>query len=124
MNLYGIGIDMSEIKRFEKIINSKHFIHRVFGNAEIEEFKKKNYNIASVCAAFCVKEAFSKAIGTGLKGISLNEICTLHDKNGKPYIELSGKAKELAVSLKLSFEVSITHTRENAAAVVIAVREV
>lgn len=120
--IYGIGIDMSEIDRFDKLKSYKRFLPRFFHEEEIAEFKKKNFASQSLCASFCAKEAFSKAIGTGIKGFSLRDVCTLHDISGKPYIKLYGGAEEAVKLLKLSFEVSITHTKEHAAAVVIAFR--
>ena len=123
MTFYGVGIDMCEIERFENIKNDTHFIERVFGEDEILEFQKREFPKQTVCAHFCVKEAFSKAIGTGITGFSLlKDVQTLHKENGKPYISLSGQAKKNAEELKLSFEVSITHTDKYSAAVVIALR--
>ena len=64
-----------------------------------------------------MKEAFGKAIGTGVRDFELNEVSTLTDELGRPYVVLSGNAKKIAGDKKIS--VSITHTNEYAQAAVI-----
>lgn len=119
--MYKIGIDLVEIERIKKSIQSEHFCERVFGENELKELRARNMPAQSAAACFAAKEAFSKAIGTGICGFSLTEVETLHTENGKPYLHLSGNALKLAGDL--SFDISITHTRELAQAVVIAYKE-
>ena len=62
-----------------------------------EILKCKKIKNPSTCFAkrFAAKEAFSKALGTGIsKGINLNEIIVLNEKNGKPYIKLLNETKK------------------------------
>ena len=118
-----VGIDMIEISRVEKSIQSEHFCQRVFGPEEFEELKSKNMRAESAAAAFAAKEAFGKALGTGLRGFSLNEVQVLHDELGKPFLKLSGQAEKTAREKSLSFALSITHPHEYAAAVVTAFEE-
>ncbi len=115
------GIDLVEIKRIEKSIKSESFLKRVYGENELRELKKKSTQ--SYAGAFAAKEAFSKALGSGIVGFSLNEVEVLHKENGEPYFFLSGRAKKTADEKGLSFAVSITHTGEYAAAVVTAYTE-
>lgn len=112
------GIDLIEINRIEKALQKEGFKARVYGENELKELEKKKAE--SYAAAFCAKEAFSKAVGTGISGFSFREVEVLHDERGKPYFLLSGGAKELADGLGLDFSLSITHTAEYAAAVVTA----
>lgn len=116
--MYKIGIDLIEIERVKKSIESKHFCERVFGENELKELLAKNMPAQSAAACFAAKEAFGKAMGTGISGFALTEVETLHNENGKPYLKLSGSALKLAEGY--SFDISITHTRELAQAVVIA----
>lgn len=116
-----IGFDLVEIKRMEQSIKSEHFCKRVFGEREFEELKKRGFPTQSAAACFAAKEAFGKAMGTGLVGFSLNEVEVLHNENGKPYLSLSGNALKLAENF--SFDISITHTDETAGAVIIAWEE-
>lgn len=115
-----VGIDSVEIDRIEKAILKEGFLKRVFSEKELEEFKRRSFKPSHIAAAFAAKEAFSKAIGTGLSGFSLNEVSLLHNTLGKPYLELLGGAKRKADEMQLSFDVSITHTAAVATAVVIA----
>ena len=110
-----VGIDSIEISRIEKSLEIKGFL-------EIEFFKSRNMRAESIAANFAAKEAFSKALGTGIRGFSLSEISVLRDRLGAPYIKLSGKALEAAKGL--SFKVSITHTKTTASAIVLAIDEV
>ena len=73
---------------------------------------------------FCSKEAFSKALGTGVRGFSLNEISVLRDDSGKPYLKLEGQAEKLAEINNLDFSVSLTHEADLACAVVAAYKKV
>ena len=105
------GIDLVEVARMEKSLASPRFWQRVFSPREREEIG---------AAVFAAKEACAKAMGTGFRGIRLVEIEPLHDGSGKPELHLSGAAGEFAQSSGLAFSVSLTHTRQHAAAVVVA----
>lgn len=112
------GIDILEIARIEKSMKSEHFLERVFSQKELMLLKEKNFSAQTAAANFCAKEAFAKAIGTGIRGFSLTEVSILRDSQGEPYIELSGKALEL--SKDFSFSVSLSHNDTMAIAVVTA----
>ena len=115
MSILGIGTDIVCVDRIKNSLKNKKFIKRVFNKKEI--FKCKNIKTKTSCFAkrFAAKEAFSKALGTGISnGINFNEIVVLNKKSGKPYINLSGqtkkiieskfKKKKIKVSLSLSDE--------------------
>lgn len=119
-----VGIDLIEISRMRRALQNRHFFERVFGELERAELEKKRDIPPSAAACFAAKEAFSKALGTGIRGFALCEVQLLHDSLGKPQLQLSGRAAELAQKKQLTaFSVSITHTKEYAAAVVAADRE-
>ena len=104
------GIDMLSTERMKKSILSKSFYERVFSKEEHALFEQKKNNIETITANFCVKEAFSKAIGTGIKGFELNEVYALRDENGMPYLVLTGKAEKIAKEKGFTnFSVSISH---------------
>ncbi len=116
-----VGIDSVEIKRIENLVcKNERFIERVFSRDEQTEFKNRNNKPEHIAAAYAAKEAFSKAIGTGVSGFNLSEVSLLHEKNGKPFLDFSGKAKDIVRENKLSFDVSVTHTETVATAIVIA----
>ena len=120
MKIYGVGTDIVKIKRIRDSIKKESFITRIFNDVEISKCNKtiKRYN----CYAkrFAAKEAFSKALGTGIsKGINFNEIVVLNEKNGKPFIKLLKKTKE-KVEKKLKkkkFKISLSLTDEDKYAV-------
>ncbi|MBE6842618.1 MAG: holo-[acyl-carrier-protein] synthase [Ruminococcus sp.] len=112
-----IGIDLVEIARIKKSIQIPGFIEKVYSPEEIQLYKARKNRIEVLAGRFCVKEAFGKAIGTGVRDFELNEVSTLTDELGRPYVVLSGNAKKIAGDKKIS--VSITHTNEYAQAAVI-----
>ncbi|MBQ4245177.1 MAG: holo-ACP synthase [Clostridia bacterium] len=118
-----IGIDSVEISRIEKSIQSESFVKRVFGGEELAELEARNMPPESAAACFCAKEAFSKAIGTGVRGFELKEVQVLHNDMGKPYLVFGGDAKKIVNELGYGFDISITHTDTAATAVVIAFKQ-
>ncbi len=95
MNIFGIGTDIVSIDRIKNSLKNKNFINRVFNNKEILKCKKINNSKNCYAKRFAAKEAFSKALGTGIaKGINFNEIIVLNKKSGKPYISFIGQTKE------------------------------
>ena len=96
MKLHGIGTDIVDVNRIKKSIKNKIFLSRLFSKEEI--FKCSKLNNSSNCYAkrFAAKEAFVKALGTGIaNGINFNEIIVLNEKNGKPFIKIIGKTKKI-----------------------------
>ena len=94
MNIYGIGTDIVSVKRIRSSLKNKNFINRIFHKKEILKCKRINKTINCYAKRFAAKEAFSKALGTGIsKGVNFNEIVVLNKKSGKPYINIIGKTK-------------------------------
>ncbi len=114
------GIDMLEIGRMAKSLRSKRFAQRCFSPQELEQFAQQGCRPNYLAGCFCAKEAFAKAMGTGIRGFSLNEVTLLRDNLGKPYLTFSGNARSLVEQQGLSFSVSISHTKEHVIAVVVA----
>lgn len=115
-----VGTDITEVERIKCSVSSKRFVQRVYSEKESALFSKKKTPYESMAANWCAKEAFAKAIGTGVKGFSLNEVSCLRNDLGQPYLELSGQAKKIAEGRKLEFSVSLSHTKNYAVATVIA----
>ena len=119
--MYGIGVDIVSIDRIEKSLSRENFLAKVYGEGEIALFATEGrIKTNSLAANFAAKEAFSKALGTGVRGFELSEVEILRDDMGKPYFHLSGKAKEIAESNNLVFSVSLSHEKDKAIAFVIA----
>lgn len=118
--MLSVGVDLVEISRIEKSIKNPRFCKRVLGKTEYLQLMTRGFPVQSVAASFCAKEAFSKALGTGVRGFELCEVELLREENGRPYLRLSGAAARLAQENLLEFAVSVTHTKMYAQAVVIA----
>lgn len=117
------GTDILEINRIKNSIKNPKFLARVFSPAELKYFSAISFNPSTITANFCAKEALSKALGTGFRGISLNEISVLRDSMGAPYFILTGNTKKRVMAEKFKLNVSLSHSKEYATAVVIAYRD-
>ncbi len=96
MSIYGIGTDIASVDRIKKSLKNKNFIYRIFNEKEILKCKKIKNSNNCYAKRFAAKEAFSKALGTGISnGINFNEIIILNKKSGKPYINIIGQTKKV-----------------------------
>ena len=94
MNIFGIGTDIVNIKRMENSLKKYgiKFKNKIFSKNEILYCEKKTNPSASYAKRFAAKEAFVKALGTGItKFISFKNIEVFNDKYGKPSIKLNNK---------------------------------
>ncbi len=116
--IVGIGTDIVEISRIKKAVARESFVQRVFTPAEAEYCRSRGAGMAaSFAGRFAAKEAFMKALGTGLREGSLQEIEILNDELGCPYIELSGKFLAMAQGRGMAkCWISISHSLEYATA--------
>lgn len=113
------GIDIIEIDRIKNSLKNPRFLSRLFSAQELKFFISKGLKPDVIAANFAAKEAFAKAMGTGFRGFSLNEVSVLRDSLGAPFIILSGKAKKLFIAEKLKMNVSLSHCKTYATAIVI-----
>lgn len=113
----GIGTDIIEISRIENSMKNPRFLEKNFTDAENHYFRNKKMSPQSVAVSFAAKEAFSKALGTGVVGFSLKDVEILHNDKGAPYINLYNNAKEMLGRGKI--HVSLSHSQQYATAVVV-----
>ena len=96
MRIYGIGTDIANINRIKKSLKNKDFIDRLFNKNEVKKCNNQINKANCYAKRFAAKEAFSKAMGTGIsKGINFNEIIVHNIKSGKPNIKLLGNTKKI-----------------------------
>jgi len=124
MKIYGIGTDIANIQRIKKSIKNKNFIKRLFNKNEVKKCEKQINRANCYAKRFAAKEAFSKAIGTGIsRGINLNEIIVHNTKNGRPKIKLLGNSKRIVHKLlkkkKFSIFLSLSDDKPFAVATVV-----
>ena len=96
------------------------FLRRVYTERERERYGSR---ISELAARFAAKEATSKALGTGIRGIRWREMEVIANQRGKPVLILHGSAAERAALLGLvHFDVSLTHSRTDAMAFVVGMK--
>ncbi|MFT4417102.1 holo-ACP synthase [Fredinandcohnia humi] len=112
--IIGTGIDIVELVRIKKLLQrQKKFVDRILTIPEKEKFLllPETRKIEFLAGRFAVKEAYSKAVGTGIGGsLSFLDIEILSDENGKPII---------TKPLHYKAHISISHSKEYAVAQVI-----
>ena len=119
-----IGTDICQTNRVKAAYKQfgNRFLKRVLTEGEIKYVTSSKKNlIYRLAGRFAAKEAISKVLGTGLKGVYFKEIEILREKSGAPKILLHKRAKKLAKGKKLfNFEVSISHEKDFSIATAIA----
>jgi holo-[acyl-carrier protein] synthase len=117
----GIGIDLEEIARVEKVFSTPRALARVFTPDEIAYCQPKRHRFEHLAVRFAAKEAVFKALGTGLSGgLHWTHAEVRNEPSGKPYLVLSGAAKDLADRLGVhTVLISLSHSRRYAIAQVI-----
>ena len=111
----GLGLDLCEIARMEKLLGDDRFLSRYFTPVETDYIRSRGRGAAqSMAGIFAAKEALSKALGSGID-FDLREAEIVHDEKGRPFYALSGSLKE-RLGDDLLF-LSISHDAGFAAAV-------
>jgi holo-[acyl-carrier protein] synthase len=120
--IVGTGVDLCEVERIRKAITSPHgrrLLERVFTPREIAERKANPYE--RFAARFAAKEAGMKALGTGWRGgLGWQDLEVVNLPSGRPTLQFHRRAAEIAEKLgAINVALSITHTAEQAMAMVI-----
>ena len=117
-----VGLDVIEIERIAQIVaqHGDRFLHRIYTERERERYANR---IPELAARFAAKEATSKALGTGIRGLTWRDMEILSNRRGKPILVLHGGAAARAAVLGLThFDVSLTHSRTVAMALVVGLK--
>ena len=119
--ILGIGVDVVHVGRMRHWESVPGLVERFFHPDEVADARRRGAGESlSLAARFAAKEAFGKALGTGLAGIRLGDIQVVNDKNGRPDIVLHGSAlSKLGLVGGSRVHVSLTHERDNAIAIAI-----
>ena len=121
--IVGVGIDLVRIDRVWAVLERKgeRALLRFFTPAEAERCRASKHPPESFAGRFAAKEAFCKALGTGWGiGGAWTEVEVVHAPSGAPALRLSGRAAHLAAGRGVArIHLSITHTGDTAAAVVV-----
>ena len=119
--LFGIGTDIVQVSRMHKWVEKSEMIERFFNPCEWMSKGSQAAKCQHYAARFAAKEAFSKALGTGLKGFELKDIFVVNNEQGKPEIKLEKSAEEIFAKICPGGKInlSISHEKEYAAAFVV-----
>ena len=118
----GLGIDTIEIARFRAWGEDMQKLTRFFNSTEVAYVQTllPIDRAASLAVRFAAKEAFGKAIGSGLRAIKLADIAVYHAPGGKPILKLFNSARRMVENIDMyRVHLSLTHTRVYATACVI-----
>ncbi len=121
--LVSVGVDVIEIARIQRALDDfgERFLRKVYTERERDRYGAR---VSELAARFAAKEATSKALGTGIRGIRWREMEVLSNRRGKPVLVLHGSAAARAEKLGLmAFDVSLSHSRTDALAFVVAFRD-
>ena len=118
--IIGLGNDIIEIERVRKAVTKKFFRDNVFTETEQKYCESRGKNsAASYAARFAAKEAFFKALGTGII-LPLTDVEIINDERGAPKINLRGRASTLADEKGVGkISVSLSHSHDFATAICI-----
>jgi holo-[acyl-carrier protein] synthase len=121
----GIGVDVVHVSRMERWRKISGLLERYFHPSELQDaLSRGNGANLSLAARFAAKEAFGKALGTGLAGIVLKDIMVWNRHNGQPEIHIFDTAcSALERSGGSKIHLSLTHERDNAIAMVVIEHE-
>ncbi|MDR1025611.1 MAG: holo-ACP synthase [Treponema sp.] len=119
--IIGIGVDVIHVDRMLRWRDIPGLLERYFHPDELcTALKRGGGANLSLAARFAAKEAFGKALGTGLAGIVLKDIMVENHHNGRPEIRVFNTAlRALKKSGATRVHVSLTHERDNAIAMVV-----
>jgi holo-[acyl-carrier protein] synthase len=119
--ILGLGIDIVHVGRIRHWESVPGLVERYFHPEEIADARSRGEGASySLAARFAAKEAFGKALGTGLAGLRLGDIQVVNDRNGRPEIVLHGSARARLGAVGGSrVHVSLTHESDNAVAIAV-----
>ncbi len=123
--IFGIGVDLVNVERLARVLEryGERFLQRIFTAREIAYCQgRRRQGVYQLAQRFAAKEAFSKALGVGLRqgGIRWREVEVLPDSRGKPEITVSGRAAQLCQAHGITkMHVSLTDEDQQAVAMVV-----
>jgi len=121
--IYGVGVDIVATERFQRFIDAGNsaIMERLFTQNERSLCRSRKDTASCLAARFAAKEAFLKALGTGLRGgISWLDMEVSNDALGKPELTLYGKAEEhFQRNGLIRVHLSLSHDGGNAVAMVV-----
>ena len=121
--IYGVGTDLIEIRRVERVLKrfGDRFASRILCEPELKRFRAHKQPVAYLAKRFAAKEAFTKALGTGIHApANWHGVWVINLKSGKPQLEFSDELQKLLKQRQIRrSHLSLTDEKEIASATVI-----
>jgi holo-[acyl-carrier protein] synthase len=121
--IYGVGTDLIEIARVARVLEryGDRFARRILCEPELARFRRHRQPVAYLAKRFAAKEAFGKALGTGIHApANWHAVWVTNLKSGKPQMEFSDALSEVLRQKQITHcHLSLTDERAIAAATVI-----
>ncbi|MCF8061510.1 MAG: holo-ACP synthase [Deltaproteobacteria bacterium] len=121
--IYGIGVDLVHVPRMEDVLDrwGDRFLDRVYTPAERALCLSRARPASAFALRFAAKEAFSKAIGLGMRqGVRWRDIEIFHHAGGRPGMRVCGKCRDICCDRGItSMHVSLSDERDYATAMVV-----
>jgi holo-[acyl-carrier protein] synthase len=122
--IFGIGVDLVEVRRIERILKrpwAARFVRRIFSRDEVATCEATAHPAQAYAARFAAKEALAKALGTGFtRGVTPGGIVVRGGERERPSIALEGRVRSLAQEMNVAgIHLSLSHTDGRACAFVV-----
>lgn len=121
--IFGIGTDIVEVSRIEASIEKfgDDFAERILAESEMQSYLDSSIRPRFLAKRFAAKEAFSKALGTGLREpATFQNIAVSHDDLGKPILVLAQPLQDFLATKTIQYmHISISDEKNLAAAFVV-----
>lgn len=121
--IIGIGTDMVKVERLAKSVEryGDRFVKKIFTGEEVQHCQNRADSIGCLAKRFAAKEAFVKALGTGMAhGIWFTDIQVIHDSSGRPGLSFSGEVQRRLSNMgPMNVHLSLSDEKEFAIAFVI-----
>ena len=122
--IVGVGTDIVDVNRIEKVYQKQTtaFAERLLSDKELLEFEHQLHPERFLSKRWALKEAVSKALGTGIaQGVSFKDMTIAHKESGQPFLVLVGstldKANELGIT---DWAISVSDEKHHTVAFVVA----
>lgn len=115
MKIVGTGIDIVEIARIAKSYEKfeANFAAKILHDEELSEFEGSKNKAAFLAKRFAVKEAFAKALGTGIRdNVHWHAMYVQHDEKGKPSLVFTAEFAQEIQAEKLDIHISISDEKK------------
>mgnify|MGYP000733021691 CR=1 FL=1 len=126
--IVGVGTDIVDVNRIEKVYlkQKQAFAERLLSTAELYEFKHQLYPERFLAKRWALKEAVSKALGTGIsQGVRFKDMTISHKESGQPFLILAGSTQEKANELGITdWSISVSDEKHHTVAFVVAEKQI